>query len=155
MITNNSNNPSVPEKFLLFFDCNSQGDIDDVKYAIERTNTPGDRLYNTGIDKFKEVQNAGVFGEKMYARGTSIYGTRYGYNESYEDDWMMRCADYSILVYSNCGDLVIDLAQEIGHPMNIQRDNTKYAKIIAAAIKDYRENGGPINIAIELDELYL
>ena len=68
---------------------------------------------------------------------------------------MMRCADYSVLVFSNSGDLIVDLAQEIGHPMNIQRDNEKYAKIIADAIKDYRENGGPADIAIDIDDLCL
>ena len=152
MITNNS---LVPEKFLLFFDCNSQNDVDYIKRTIERTNTPSDSLYNASIDKFRETMSPGVFAEEMYARGTSVYGTRYGCSESYEDYWMMRCADYSVLVFSNSGDLIIDLIQEIGHPMNIQRDNEKYAKIIADAIKDYRENGRPVDIAIDIDDLCL
>ena len=152
MITNNS---IVPEKFLLFFDCNSQEDVDYVKQTIERTNTPGDNLYNASVNKFREVMSGGIFAEEMYARGTSVYGTRYGFSEKYEDYWMMRCADYSVLVFSNSGDLIVDLAQEIGHPMNIQRDNEKYAKIIADAIKDYRENGGPADIAIDIDDLCL
>ena len=152
MITNNL---YVPEKFLLFFDCNSKEDADRVKSIVERTNIPSDSLYNASINKFRETLSPGVFAEEMYARGTSIYGTRYGFSESYEDYWMMRCADYTILVFSNSGDLIIDLAQEIGRPMNIQRDNEKYAKIIADAIKNYRENGGPVDIAIDIDELCL
>lgn len=152
MITNNS---FVPEKFLLFFDCNSQDDVDYVKRTIERTNTSGDELYNTSIDKFRWVMSPGVFAEDMHATNTGVYGVRYGIGESYNDEWMMRCADYSILVFSNCGDLIIDLAQEIGHRVNRQRDNRKYAIIIADAIKDYRENGGPINIAIDIDDLCL
>ena len=152
MITNNS---IVPEKFLLFFDCNSQNDVDYVKQTIERTNTPSDSLYNASINKFRETMSPGVFAEKMYARGTSVFGTRYGFNESYDDYWMMRCADYTVLVFSNSGDLIIDLAQEIGHPMNIQRDNEKYAKIIADAIKNYCENGGPVDLTIDIDDLCL
>ena len=152
MITNNS---FVPEKFLLFFDCDSQDDVDYVKRTIERTNTPGDRLYNASIDKFKEVICPSIFAEDMYANGTEVRGLRYGHGESYNDGWMMRCAEYSILVFSNSGDLIIDLAQEIGHPVNMQRDNRKYATIIADAIKDYRENGRLVDIAIDIDELYL
>lgn len=152
MITNNS---FIPEKFLLFFDCNSQDDVDYVKRTIERTNTPSDELYNASIDKFREVMSPGVFAEDMYANSYSVHGVRYGIGESYQDDWLMRCADYTVLVFSNCGDLIIDLAQEIGHSMSMQRDNAKYAKIIADAIKDYRENGGPINIAIDIDDLCL
>ena len=152
MITNNS---IVPEKFLMFFDCNSQEEVNEVKHIIERTNTPDDSLYNASVNKLREVKCGGIFDETMYARGTSVYGTRYGYSEKYDDYWMMRCADYSILVFSNSGDLIIDLAQEIGHPMNIQRDNEKYAKMIADAIKDYRKNGGPVDIASDIDELCL
>lgn len=153
MITNNS---FIPEKFLLFFDCNSQEDVDYVKHIIERTNIPSDSLYNVSVDKFNEGISPGIFAETMYARGTSVYGTRYGhYSKGFNDGWMMMCADYTILVFSNNGDLIIDLAQEIGHPVNMQRDNRKYATIIADAIKDYRENGGPVNIAIDIDELCL
>lgn len=152
MITNNS---YIPEKFLLFFDCNSEDDVDYVKEKIERTNTPGDRLYNASIDKFREVMSPGVFAEDMCANSYSVHGVRYGIGESYQDDWLMRCADYTVLVFSNCGDLIIDLAQEIGHSMSMQRDNAKYATIIADAIKNYRENGGPINIAIDIDDLCL
>ncbi len=152
MITNNS---YIPEKFLLFYDCNSQDDVDYVKRTIERTNTPGDELYNTSIDEFRKVMSPGVFAEDMHASGTGVQGVRYSWNESYIDEWMMRCADYSILVFSNNGDLIIDLAKEIGHPVNMQRDNRKYAKIIADAIKDYRENGRPIDIAIDIDDLCL
>jgi hypothetical protein len=152
MITNNY---IVPEKFLLFFDCNSQDDVDYVKRTIERTNTPGDELYDASIDKFRWVMSPGVFAEDMYANGTGVRGVRYGSGESYNDEWMMRCAEYSILVFSNCGDLIIDLAQEIGHSVRIQRDNVKYAKIIADAIKDYRENGRPIDIAIDIEDLCL
>lgn len=152
MITNNS---IVPEKFLLFFDCNSQDDVDYVKRTIERTNTPSDSLYNASINKFRETMSPGIFDETMYAKGTSIYGTRYGLDESYNDYWMMRCADYSVLVFSNSGDLIVDLAQEIGHPMNIQRNNEKYAEIVADAIKNYRENGRSVDIAIDIDDLCL
>lgn len=152
MITNNH---FIPEKFLLFFDCNSQDDVDYVKRTIERTNTPGDSLYNASINKFREVMCPGIFAEDMYASGTGVCGVRYGSGESYNDEWLMRCADYSILVFSNSGDLIVDLIQEIGHPANIQRDSRKYATIIADAIKNYRENGGPIDIAIDIDDLCL
>lgn len=152
MITNNS---IVPEKFLLFFDCNSQDDVDYVKRTIERTNTPGDELYNASIDKFKSVMSPGVFAEDMYATSTGVCGVRYGWGESYNDEWMMRCAEYTILVFSNSGDLIVDLAKEIDHPANMHRDSRKYAKIIADAIKDYRENGGPVDIAIDIDDLCL
>ena len=97
----------------------------------------------------------GVFAEDMHANSYSVYGVRYGFGESYQDDWLMRCANYTILVFSNNGDLIIDLAQEIGHSMNMQRDNANYAKIIADAIKNYRENGGPVDIAIDIDDLCL
>ena len=152
MITNNS---IVPEKFLLFFDCNSPDDVEYVKRTIERTNTPGDELYNTNIDKFRWVMSPGVFAEDMHASGTGVHGVRYGCGESYNDEWMMRCAEYTILVFSNSGDLIVDLAKEIGHSANMQRDSRKYAKIIADAIKDYRENGRPIDIAIDIDDLCL
>lgn len=152
MITNNS---YIPETFLLFFDCDSQDDVDYVKRTIERTNTPSDSLYNASIDKFKEIMTPGIFAEDMRADGTSICGVRYGHGEGYNGGWMMRCASYSILVFSNSGDLIIDLVQEIGHPVNIQRNNMMYARLIDEAIKDYRKNGGPINIAIDIDELCL
>jgi len=152
MITNNY---IVPEKFLLFFDCNSQDDVDYVKRTIERTNTPGDSLYNASIDKFKEEMYPGIFAEDMSASDTGVRGLRYGWGESYNDEWMMRCAEYTILVFSNNGDLIVDLAKEIGHSANMQRDSRKYAKIIADAIKNYRETGGPVDIAIDIEDLCL
>ena len=150
----------IPEKFLLFYDCNSPAEAAYVKKLVASTNEPGNRLYNIDAASFFNETGYGIFNEEVRANNGSVYADRYSYDGSAtgSDYWSMTCAGHTILVFSNSGDLIVDLYEKIGHDTRDARDNRDiylYAKIIVDAVKDYREGLTFDNNILDLDDIIL
>lgn len=147
----------IPEKFLLFYDCNSPAEADYVKKLVASTNEPGNRLYNIDAVSFFNENGYGIFNEEVRANNGRVCADRYSYDGTAcgDDDWRMTCAGHTILVFSNSGDLIVDLYEKIGHDARDNRNTYLYAKIIVDAVKDYLEGLTFDNNILDLDDIIL
>ena len=116
------------------------------------------------ITRFAYYNSCGLFNmEGITANSGSITGIRFAGNDNAMPDcWYTTCAGYTILVFSQTGDLIIDLAEKLGHGTragNITRvgtieDDALYAKLIVDAIKEYRDSLTFDN-TLDLDDIIL
>lgn len=137
----------VPDKFLLIFDADTSIQANIIRRLIDKTKVSTAEYYNIGIYEFCNILNRnslsyGVFEENMAVGSGCIKGSRYWishHGEKYNDEWFMSCAGYSILVFSNSGDLIIDVAKELGHSIIEHKEKREkiIPELIVSAIKQY------------------
>ena len=147
----------------LFFisDCHSKSMAEErkVRFKIVKESEKKESITN-----FAYRNSSGLFNmEGIAAKAASITGIRLDFQgKAMPGCWYTTCAGYTILVFSQTGDLIIDLAEKLGHGTragNITRvgtieDDALYAKLIVDAIKEYRDSLTFDN-TLDLDDIIL